>query len=79
MAQPEAHDPSPSQAKWDEVLEQIAETKVYAAANEGEGNDVSGDDNSYIEPSYDDADRSDESYEPTLYHETKPINEIVNS
>ena len=32
-----------------------------------------------MEPSYDDVDRSDESYEPTLYQETKPINELVNS
>ena len=37
-------------------------------------------DNSYVEPSYDEVDRSDEdssSYDPTEYHMAKPISELV--
>lgn len=38
-----------------------------------------GEENSYIEPSYDDVDRSEDSssYDPTLYHNARPMSELV--
>lgn len=38
---------------------------------------LSDEDNSYLEPSYDEADQSSDSYEPTFYRENKPINELL--
>ena len=33
--------------------------------------------NSYMEPSYDEVDQSSDSYEPTYYHESKPIKDLL--
>lgn len=38
---------------------------------------MSEEDNSYMEPSYDEADQSSDSYEPTFYRENRPIKELL--